>query len=179
MRLLSVLLAGFVPLIPAHATTLQRLSMDDMIQQSTAIVRAKVTASYGAFRGQSIYTFYQIQILEVVKSSGASAQQMEVAVPGGSAKGVRQMVAGAPALQTNAEYVLFLWTSRSGLTQVIGLSQGLFSALYDSAGNAILVRPAASETMLDANGNPVSDPAVKLRWSDLRSRIRQDLGAGK
>ena len=47
-------------------------------------------------------------------------------MPGGVVNGIRQSVTGAPELKPGQEYVLFLWTSRSGLTQVIGLSQGLF-----------------------------------------------------
>jgi hypothetical protein len=172
-----MLLASLAMLLPARATTLLRLSMDDMIQQSTAIVRAKVTGSSTAFRGQDIYTYYQLQILETVKAGGQA--QTEVAVPGGSVGGVRQMVAGAPTLSVGGEYVLFLWTSRSGLTQAIGLSQGLFSVTYDAAGNATVGRPAASGTMLDVNGNVAADQAVSLKWSALRARIQQKLGAGK
>jgi hypothetical protein len=86
-------------------------------------------------------------------------------------------------LTVGAEYVLFLWTSRSGLTQVIGLSQGLFSVIPSTAanatpGNSTVVRPAATETMLDANGNVAADQTLKLLWSDLRSRIQQQLGTG-
>jgi hypothetical protein len=172
-----MLLASLATLLPARATTLLRLSMDDMIQQSTAIVRAKVTGSSSAFRGQDIYTYYQLQILETVKAGGQA--QTEVAVPGGSVGVVRQMVAGAPTLSVGGEYVLFLWTSRSGLTQAIGLSQGLFSVTYDAAGNATVGRPAASGTMLDVNGNVAADQAVSLKWSALRARIQQKLGAGK
>lgn len=172
-----MLLASLATLLPVRATTLLRLSMDDMIQQSTAIVRAKVTGSSSAFRGQDIYTYYQLQILETVKAGGQA--QTEVAVPGGAVGGVRQMVAGAPALTVGGEYVLFLWTSRSGLTQAIGLSQGLFSVTYDSAGNATIGRPAAAGTMLDVNGNVAADQAVSLKWSALRARIQQKLGAAK
>jgi len=43
---------------------------------------------------------------------------------------------------------MFLWTSKSGLTQVIGLSQGLFAVVPDSAGNSMVIRAAASEHML-------------------------------
>jgi hypothetical protein len=179
MRSVSMLLASLALLLPARATTLLRLSMDDMIQQSTAIVRAKVTGSSSAFRGQDIYTYYQLQILEAVKPSGQTATQTEVAVPGGSAGGVRQMVAGAPTLTVGGEYVLFLWTSRSGLTQAIGLSQGLFSVTYDASGNAKVSRPAAAGIMLDINGNVAADQAVSLKWSDLRAHIQQKLGAGK
>ena len=171
-----LILTGLAALLPAHATILQQLTMDDMIQKSTAIVHAKVTGSYAAFQGQDIYTHYQLQILENLK--GSNAGQMDVVVPGGSARGLRQTVAGAPNLAVGAEYVVFLWTSRSGMTQVIGLSQGLFRVVLDSSGNTNLVRPAATETMLDKNGNPVTDQAVSLRWSDVKSRIQQQLGAG-
>lgn len=164
-------------LLPARATTLLRLSMDDMIHQSTAIVRAKVTGSSSAFRGQDIYTYYQLEILETLKPGAAA--QTQVAVPGGTAAGVRQVVAGAPALTVGGEYVLFLWTSRSGLTQAIGLSQGLFSVTYDSSGNATVSRPAAASIVLDVNGNVAADQAVSLKWSDLRTHIQQKLGAGK
>ena len=67
MRTLSFLLASLTLLPQAGATTLLKLSMNDMIQQSTSIVRAKVTGSRGAFRGQDVYTYYQLQILETVK----------------------------------------------------------------------------------------------------------------
>jgi|HubBroStandDraft_6_1064221.scaffolds.fasta_scaffold16345_3 hypothetical protein len=173
-----MLMASLAMLLPARATTLLRLSMDDMIQQSTAIVRAKVTGSSSEFRGQDIYTYYQLQILETVKPSGQTAQTA-VAVPGGSAGGVRQVVAGAPTLTVGGEYVLFLWTSRSGLTQAIGLSQGLFSVTYDASGNASVSRPAAAGIMLDVNGNVAADQAVSLKWSDLRTHIQQKLAAGK
>ncbi len=83
------------------------------------------------------------------------------------------MVAGAPVLNVGEEYVVFLWTSRSGVTQVIGLTQGLFRVGQDAQGNTIAMRPAATETMLDKNGRLVSDQPLTLRVNDLRSRVSQ------
>ena len=54
MRTRSMLLAGLAALACAHATTLQQLSLDDMIRESTGIVRAKVTGASTGLRGQSI-----------------------------------------------------------------------------------------------------------------------------
>ena len=158
----------------AQATTLQQLSTDDMIRQSTAIVRAKVTGASSGLLGRNIYTTYQFQVLETLKAGGAQAQ---VAVPGGIANGLREMVPGAPTLNAGQEYVLFLWTSKSGLTQVIGLSQGLFNVLQDTAGNAVLVRPAASGLVLDHSGNVVNDTAVTMKLSDLRLEVQKVLGS--
>jgi hypothetical protein len=142
-----------------------------MIQQSSGIVRAKVSGSYSAVRGSDIYTYYKLQVLESFK--GASAA--DIAVPGGAAGGHRQVVAGAPELKAGQEYVLFYWTSKSGLTQLIGLSQGLFSERAGVPGDPLLVRPAAAETMLDKNGNAIQDQPLSLRLSDLRARVRNVL----
>lgn len=164
------------------ATTLQQLSLADMISKSTAIVHAKATGSYAAVRGGDVYTYYQFQVSQTLKPAGPAIQTqgggLQVAVPGGAAQGIRQTVPGAPNISIGADYVLFLWTSASGLTQVIGLSQGLFRMTSDPAGNAILVRPASTEPMLDAKGNAVTDQAMVFRWSDVLSQIQKAVGTG-
>lgn len=178
----AALLTLAVLVATAEATTLLRLSMDDMIRQSTSIVRAKVTATSSSFRGRDIYTHYQFQVLETLKAaplgSGGGAVT-DVAVPGGVASGLREMVPGAPTLAVGQEYVIFLWTSRSGLTQVIGLSQGLFNVLQDQGGNAVLVRPSAPGLMLDRAGNVVDNSAVAMTLSDLRAQVQKALGTAK
>jgi hypothetical protein len=147
-----------------------------MIAQSTAIVHAKVTGSYSAVRGAGIYTFYRLQVSETLKPAGQAYQTMDVGVPGGAANGMLQTVPGAPKIDAGADYVLFLWTSRSGLTQVIGLSQGLFRMTQDSSGNAIIVRPASTVLTLGKNGAAVTGQSTTLRWSDVRSQIRGAVG---
>lgn len=160
----------------AQATTLQQLSLDDMIRQSTAIVHAKVTGSSSAFRGRTIYTHYQLQVEENLSGTLATA---EVAVPGGVANGLRQIAAGAPALVSGQDYVLFLWTSSSGLTQIMGLSQGLFLVMQDTSGNTVLIRPAATAPMLDSSGKVVNDSSVTMKLSDLEAEIQKVRGATK
>lgn len=176
MRARSILLAGLAILASLRATTLQKLSLDDMIQQSTGIVRARVVGSHAALRGSNVYTFYQLQVLEVAKAAHP-AKEIEVAVPGGTAGGIRQLAIGSPELTTGSEYVVFLWTGKSGLTQIIGLSQGLFQVEKDASGKVRLTRPAPEEPMLDQNGKAVdSQPIGNLAWSELRTRIQRELG---
>ncbi|HEY2843936.1 MAG TPA: hypothetical protein VGJ09_09805 [Bryobacteraceae bacterium] len=153
------------------------MDLNEMIHASTAVVRAKVVSSRGGLRGADIYTYYQIQVEENWKSS--IPLQAEIAVPGGVAGGLRQMVAGAPALNPGEEYVLFLWTSRSGLTQVIGLSQGLFKVGQNSTGVLVVTRPAAAEMMLDKSGNVVSDSAVVMTLANLRTAVQNGSLGGK
>ena len=178
MRTPSILLTGLAVVAIAGATTLQQLSLDDMVRQSTGIVRAKVTGSHSELRGQNIYTYYHLQILEAAKAPRPETpgQAIEVAVPGGSLNGIRQVAIGAPQLSTGSEYVVFLWTSKSGLTQIIGLSQGLFQTARDASGNIRLTRAASAEPMFDKRGQETSGDPVEMPWSEMRARIRQELG---
>jgi hypothetical protein len=165
--------------VPLGATTLIQLSLNDLITLSTGIVQATVSGVRTDYRGADIYTYYQLAVSEDWRSSGltpTTPTQIEVAVPGGAVRGVRQTVAGAPSLTVGQQYVVFLWTSRSGLTQVIGLSQGLFQVQNNSSGAAMLVRPASGEAVVDKNGNPVSDSGLTISLAALRAQARSTLG---
>ena len=178
--LLAALLASIIGPIPA--ATLERLSMDDMVQKSTDIVRVRVQNSSASLRGTpgrgNIYTHYTVQVLERWK--GNSAAQMDVAVPGGTVANRRQTFPGSPALQSNTEYVLFLWTSPSGLTQIIGLSQGLVNVRMDASGTTVLTRAGIGEPMVDTSGNAVTDPGFSTTLTGFRTTMRTyGLGAVK
>jgi hypothetical protein len=67
--------------------------------------------------------------------------------------------------------VLFLWTSKTGLTQLIGLSQGLFSVISATGTAPIVVRAAAMERTLNATGQPVSDNDIRMPLSALKTEI--------
>jgi hypothetical protein len=159
------------------AATLARLSLDDMIRQSTAIIHGRVGGSSAAFRGSVIYTSYKVQVLEQWK--GNSPATVDVALPGGSANGYRQSFPGTPQLTEGQEYILFLWTSKSGLTQIIGLTQGLFDLSTDASGVATANRGASSNSMLDpVTGRMVKDEAIQMLLKDLTSRISSTLAKG-
>jgi hypothetical protein len=181
MRVWSQFLVGLAVAAQLSATTLEKLTLDEMSRKSTSIVRARVkgsrTGSVGVGRAADIYTYFQLDVLETWKSSGQSAT--EVAIPGGAVDGIRQNVTGAPELKPGQEYVLFLWTSRSGLTQLIGLSQGLFHLSAGASNQVLAQRLPASELMLDRSGNPVEDRAVSMQVQDLRARVREALAAAK
>jgi hypothetical protein len=177
MRTLAILIAFSGGLFPAGATTLQQLGLGEMAQKSTAIARVRVVRANAALRDGDVYTVYQFETLESLKSP-AGGRTREVAVPGGAAGGIRQVVAGAPSLRVGEEYVIFLWTGRSGWTQIIGLSQGIFSVERSPAGDTVVTRSAAGERMLDAAGRPVRDQALAMKWPELKAQVRQALQAG-
>ena len=168
-RIAAILCLGSAALWGA---TLARLSMSDMIAQSSAIERATVTGSYAAASGPVIYTHYRLQISEQFKGPAVA----EIVVPGGTANGVRQFFSGAPQFQPGDEFVFFLWTNKAGATTVIGLTQGLFAVTPGGAADPSLTRAASQELMLDSRtGHPVKDQILVMRLSDLRKQIAQGI----
>lgn len=162
-----------------HAATLERLSLSDMIAQSTAIVQGTVSGSYTAYRGTVIYTHFKVNVAQQWK--GATQSTADVMVPGGVVNGVRQTYPGAPQLTTGQPYVLFLWTSSTGATYTIGFTQGVFSLAKDAAsGQTIAVRAPTSETILDPKtGQPVKDEPIRMPLTQLSATIAAGLAQGK
>jgi len=163
--------------LPLQGATLERLSLSDMISRSTVIVRGKITGSYAAFAGTApvIYTHYSIQVSEWLKGSGAPL--VDVAVPGGVVNNVRHSFSGSTELNTGDEFVFFLWTSKAGLTQIVGLTQGIFSVAPDGSVDPMATRSASHELMLDrGTGQPVKDQPLVMHLSALRSQISSTLG---
>lgn len=165
-------------LVSLVATTLQQLPLPALATQSTAIVRGKLQPGLTDIHGSVIFTHYQLQVSEVWK--GVSNPQIDVAVPGGVLNGMHQIYSGAPAFKPGQDYVLFLWTSRSGLTQVMGLSQGLFSVSVVS-GVPTVTRTASSDNLVDGSGQTISDANFSMSLAAFRTNVNQLLsgqGAG-
>jgi hypothetical protein len=171
--LTALLVIGMRPL---PCATLEQLTMDDMIAQSTAIVHGTVVDSWAAFTGSVIYTHYKVQVSESFK--GPRQSSVEVVVAGGVVNNLSQSFSGSPTLNKGDELVLFLWTSRAGLTQIMGLTQGLFAVAPGAATDPLATRAATRELMLNPKtAQPVKDAALSMNLSDLRSRIATTLQA--
>jgi hypothetical protein len=159
------------------AATLERLSMDDLIGKSTMIVRGKILNSYTASSGPVIYTHYRIQPSETLK--GIASGVVEIQLPGGIAGNLRQAFAGVPQFKSGDEYVFFLWTGRSGSTQILGLTQGLFSIAHGGGKDPLTTRAASHEVMLDhGTGKQVKDQTLTMHLSELRARIQSGAPGG-
>jgi len=173
-------IASFIPVLVlaslAQAVTLQILTMDQMTQQSTSIVYAKVLDSYGTFHGSMIYTHYHVQVMDTWKGT---QKVTEIMLPGGVANGYRQTFAGVPALAQGDSYVMFLWAGPVGAPQLVGLTQGLLSVGSDGTGAMIASRPTTTEQLLDANGKAVQDQPVRVQMSQLKRTVTLTLAAGK
>lgn len=155
---------------PLSGVTMQQLSMDDLAVKSTAIVRGRVTDSYTVLTGPTVYTHYHIAVAETWK--GATGTTVDVALPGGTASGIRQTYPGIPQFTIGRDYVIYLWTSSaSGITMPTGFSQGIFAVTGTASSGLLLSRSATAELMLDTTGHPVQDQPVSMRLSEMKSHV--------
>ena len=156
------------------AATLQQLSMDEMNQGATTVVRARVSGSSSSFTGSTIYTHYKLETLESWKGQPVP----EVLVPGGQSNGLRQSFPGMPDLQVGSEYVLYLWKSQTtGIVHLMGLGQGVFTVVRKPDGTVTADRQRLGETMLDKAGRKVADQPVSIGLTTMKARALE-AGAG-
>ena len=171
---ISMLAWALAALVPAHATTLTKASLDDLIQKSTNIVRGRVVSSSTGARGRLVYTYYKIQVLDQLK--GTATDQVQVQVPGGLYGGVQQSIAGAPRLADGSEYVFFLWSGPSGARHLLGLSQGVLDVTKNAAGDLMVARQASEAIVIDAaTGETGSQDTVRMKLSEFSSRVSRVL----
>lgn len=164
---------GLLGIHTAGAATLEKLSVEQMSQKATSIVRGRVTSCAGESRGSIIYTRCRVSVTERWK--GAAGAELTFIIPGGSSQGLVQTFIGTPRFSAGQENVLFLWAGRSGNNQIIGLSQGVFDLRADGKGSAQALRSATQELMLDSSGVPTADEAMSVPVSALRSRVQRAL----
>jgi hypothetical protein len=166
----SILLLG--GLAALYAATLERLTVEQMAQQATAVVRGTVGEGRTARFGALVYTLHRFEAIEQWK--GAPTGVLEVAVPGGTLGGVTYSFAGTPELRAGDEYVLFLWTGPSGRTQIVGLSQGVFRVLRRSGG-PIVTRPEAEDSVFAGEAGGRRSQALQTTLDQLAAMVRAGL----
>ena len=146
-----------------------------MVEQSTAIVRARVRGSRTIRGGALLYTVTQLEVLEQWK--GSAARHLEVSTPGGSLGGLSQRFGGVPRLQPGSSYVALLWQGPSGRVHIIGLSQGLFKVLAKEDGQLVIGRNPPSGLMLSpVSGQPVQAAPLAMPLEHFRRRVRSLVG---
>ncbi len=139
----------------ASAATLEQMSLDDLVEKSTAVVRGRAGGRRATQAGALIYTLTVFDVAEQWK--GEPLGRTEVALPGGQVGGLSQRFGGVPELESGNEYVLFLWRGPSGRTQITGLSQGLFEVERRQNGEILVRRKPITDLVLQP-GSSTSAP---------------------
>lgn len=127
---------AFIPLLllcsAGLATTIAKLSFEDMTDTSEVIATGKVTRSWTAWDDahRHIWTHYEIAVSDT--SKGKVGATVEIAEPGGAVAGEGEMIAGTVEYRGGENVLVFLQRMPNGYLRTAGWGQGKF--VVDQAG---------------------------------------------
>jgi hypothetical protein len=119
----------------SRATTVERLTLEDLTRRSQSIVQGVVRGSrtYWAPDRKLIFTSTTIEVTEAIK--GQSPRIVEVTTVGGRIGDTVLHVGGMPAFTQGENTIVFVERS-SGYLTVLGLGQGKFTVSNGEVANS-------------------------------------------
>ena len=129
MRIIISILVALLFLPAVRATTLARLSIDQLVAGSDAVARVRCAASESRWENGSIWTVTTVEVVETLK--GSLPGKIAVRLPGGRVGHLTATVGGAPKFNPGDEAVVFLERSRAGGFTVAGWVEGTFRISRD------------------------------------------------
>ncbi len=147
-KYLALAVAGALSISAAVATTLERMSMQEMAAAASVAVVGEVTAARTARTDAGLVTISTITVIDTMW--GNSAATLEVTVPGGSTVSGRIRVgeghAGAPVLLGRQKALFLLSRGEDNSLSIVGFSQGMLPIKQTAEGQMLLL-PGASKPM--------------------------------
>lgn len=175
-QIVAVLLLAVLSVAsPLRATTLQRMSLNQLAQAAGTVVRARCASSTARWENGAIWTFSEFEIVERFK--GNPPTRIRVRLPGGRVGYISTQVEDAPAFRPGDDAVLFLEATADGSYGVTAWAEGTFRIRKDSRDGRELVTQ-------DSSGVAVFDPVTRqfrsdgirnLLWSEFRRRVMDAL----
>lgn len=158
---------------PTGATTMIRLSTEELTVMSELVIEGTVTDIESRFHTehQYVYTYVTLDVDRVLKGTAPSGQ-IVLEELGGDVDGMHVTVPGAPAYAVGERVIVFTeWKANTGHHRTVALAQGKFRVVEDAAAGATyLVRPQAIEdsfnTAADGRLDSTIDPDTGRRGYD-------------
>lgn len=125
-----------------QATTLARLSLDELAAVSDAVARVRCTTTESRWENGSIWTMTAFDVVETLK--GNLPTKIEVRLPGGRVGHLTATVDGTPRFAPGAEAIVFLERPPAGGFTVAGWVEGTFRILRDPRTHAEIVTQDSS-----------------------------------
>lgn len=125
------LLFAVIPITAAlHATTLARLSIDQLAAAADDVARVRFSNTESRWENGSIWTATTFDVIETMK--GDLPAQVTIRLPGGRVGHITATVDGVPKFDAICgDAILFLERSSSGAFSVAGWVQGTFRIVRD------------------------------------------------
>jgi hypothetical protein len=171
--LLALLMGFFSPLfLPAvRATTLVRLSLDQLAAGSDAVARVNFAKAESRWDGGSICTITTAKVVETMK--GNLPGEISVRLPGGRVGHLTATVEGTPKFHPGEDAVVFLKRSRTGDFTVAGWVEGTFRVSIDPrTGGQTVTQDSSSFAVFDAATRTFRTEGIRrMPIDEFRARI--------
>jgi hypothetical protein len=132
-----------------RATTLVRLSVDQLAAGSDAVARVRYVRAESRWENGSIWTITTFDVVE--KWKGNLPGQIDVRLPGGRVGHLTSTVEGAPKFNPGNETVMFLQRSPAGGFTVAGWVEGNFRISRDPrTGGETVTQDSSAFAVFDA-----------------------------
>lgn len=139
---------GLLAAVASQATTLARMSFDELTRQATSIARAKCIGSTSIWRNGEIWTETEFELVE--QNKGTLSGIFRVSMPGGRVAHLQSRVDGVPGFVAGEEVYLFLWKGQSSENYLLGWTQGTFRIARDpQTGLEKVTQDSASAPLFD------------------------------
>ena len=148
-----ILLLSLLPthlLLPvARATTLARLSLEQLAAGSDAVARVRCARVESRWENGSIWTVATVEIAETLK--GNLPAEITVRLPGGRVGHLTATVDGVPKFKSGDDTIVFLQRSSAGGFTVAGWVEGTFRISRDPrTGSETVTQESSAFAVFDA-----------------------------
>jgi hypothetical protein len=167
---LFTFLLPLVPLTAVRATTLVRLSLDQLASGSDAVARVNFSSAVTRWENGTIWTITTVKVIETLK--GNLPGEISVRLPGGRVGHLTATVEGTPRFNPGDDAIVFLKISQAGGFTVAGWVEGTFRVLRDPrTGNQTVTQ--------DSSAFAVFDPATRTFRTEGVHRMPMDEFRGR
>ena len=175
IRIIISLLSALLFLPALRATTLARLSLDQLAAGSDAVARVRFVRAESRWENGSIWTVTTFDVVETLK--GQLPGQIEVRLPGGRVGHLTSTVAGTPKFHPGNEAVVFLQRSPAGGFTVAGWVEGSFRISRDPrTGIVTVTQDSSAFAVFDAATRAFRTEGIRrMPIEEFRARIAASL----
>ncbi len=154
------------------------MSLDELAQSSSAVVRARCISNVSRWDGGHIWTFTEFETLENVK--GNLPPRFPVRLVGGRVGSLTSTVDGAPRFAPGEEAFLFLAQTPAGEWTVTGWALGTFRVAREKhSGRETVTQDAAGVTLFDPATRQFQSGGVRqMELREFRRQLNEVIARG-
>jgi hypothetical protein len=159
-------------LLPAvRATTLARLSLDQLAAGSQAVARVRCVRTQSRWENGEIWTISTVQIVEAIK--GSLPAEIDVRLPGGRVGHLTAAIDGTPKFVPGSDAILFLQASPAGGFTVAGWVEGTFRIARDpQIGSETVTQDSSTFAVFDTATRTFRAEGIRsMPLADFRERV--------